>query len=170
MAHQILIPRSDYRATLNFGQLADRLEEPWYRTIADNVRDALFPQKQAPLRLTSRPVRVRGIWGAYDYKRSASLGSILVHVGMLSALLYLSIAVPHVEQAKKHEVLTWVPTVSPKEIYTPTVKPLPNPGGGGGGGGDRDKLQAPKGRLPKQTMEQITPPAMVIRNDHPKLA
>ena len=42
--------------------------------------------------------------------------------------------------------------------------------GGGGGGGDRDKLQAPKGKLPKLAMEQITPPAMVIRNDHPKLA
>ncbi len=41
--------------------------------------------------------------------------------------------------------------------------------GGGGGGGDRDKLQAPKGKLPKLAMEQITPPAMVIRNDHPKL-
>src|SRR5207248_9403545 len=33
----------------------------------------------------------------------------------------------------------------------------------------RDKLQAPKGRLPKQSMEQITPPMMVIRNEHPKL-
>jgi TonB family protein len=41
---------------------------------------------------------------------------------------------------------------------------------GGGGGGDRDKLQAPKGRLPKFAMQQITPPAMVIRNEHPKLA
>jgi TonB family protein len=40
---------------------------------------------------------------------------------------------------------------------------------GGGGGGDRDKLQAPKGKLPKSAMEQITPPAMVIRNDNPKL-
>ena len=27
--------------------------------------------------------------------------------------------------------------------------------GGGGGGGDRDKFQAPKGKLPKQSMEQI---------------
>jgi len=40
---------------------------------------------------------------------------------------------------------------------------------GGGGGGDRDKLVAPKAKLPKQSMEQITPPAMVIRNEHPKL-
>ena len=39
--------------------------------------------------------------------------------------------------------------------------------GGGGGGGDRDKFQAPKGKLPKQSMEQITPPMMVVRNENP---
>ena len=42
--------------------------------------------------------------------------------------------------------------------------------GGGGGGGDRDKLDATKGKLPKLAMEQITPPAVVIRNPNPKLA
>jgi TonB family protein len=42
--------------------------------------------------------------------------------------------------------------------------------GGGGGGGDRDKLAAPKGKLPKTALDQITPPAVVIRNDNPKLA
>ena len=32
------------------------------------------------------------------------------------------------------------------------------------------RLVAPKGKLPKFSMQQITPPAMVIRNDNPKLA
>ena len=41
--------------------------------------------------------------------------------------------------------------------------------GGGGGGGDRDKLQASQGRLPKQSMQQITPPMAVVRNLQPKL-
>jgi TonB family protein len=41
--------------------------------------------------------------------------------------------------------------------------------GGGGGGGDRDKIPAVRGKLPKHAMEQITPPAMVVRNDNPKL-
>jgi TonB family protein len=40
---------------------------------------------------------------------------------------------------------------------------------GGGGGGDRDKLPAPAGKLPKASMQQITPP-MMIRNEHPQLA
>jgi TonB family protein len=42
--------------------------------------------------------------------------------------------------------------------------------GGGGGGGDRDKLQASKGVPPKFSMQQITPPTVVIRNPDPKLA
>ncbi|HLK32441.1 MAG TPA: energy transducer TonB, partial [Terriglobales bacterium] len=42
--------------------------------------------------------------------------------------------------------------------------------GGGGGGGDRDKLQASKGALPKLSDQQITPPAVIVRNENPKLA
>ena len=40
---------------------------------------------------------------------------------------------------------------------------------GGGGGGDRDKLAESAGRLPRVEQEQITPPAVVLRNEHPKL-
>lgn len=41
--------------------------------------------------------------------------------------------------------------------------------GGGGGGGERSKLDAPKGALPKTSMEQFTPPMVVRRNDNPLL-
>lgn len=41
---------------------------------------------------------------------------------------------------------------------------------GGGGGGDRDKLAAPQGSLPKLAMQQITPPEVVVRNEHPKFS
>src|SRR5205823_8128899 len=41
--------------------------------------------------------------------------------------------------------------------------------GGGGGGGDNDKFAASKGSPPKFAPEQITPPAVVVRNDNPKL-
>ncbi len=49
------------------------------------------------------------------------------------------------------------------------LKPAKTQVGGGGGGGDRDVLQATQGRLPKFSMQQITPPAVVIRNENPKL-
>src|SRR5258707_12956530 len=49
------------------------------------------------------------------------------------------------------------------------LKPSKTQVGGGGGGGDRDVLQATKGKLPKFSMEQITPPVVVLRNENPKL-
>jgi periplasmic protein TonB len=42
--------------------------------------------------------------------------------------------------------------------------------GGGGGGGDRDKMAGSKGSLPRFAPEQISPPAVVLRNEPPKLA
>jgi TonB family protein len=60
-----------------------------------------------------------------------------------------------------------VTLVDPGDI--PALKPSKTQVGGGGGGGDRDVLQASKGKLPKFAMQQITPPMVVVRNEHPKL-
>ena len=61
-----------------------------------------------------------------------------------------------------------VTLVDPGDI--PALKPSKTQVGGGGGGGDRDVLQASKGKLPKLSMQQITPPIVVVRNPNPKLA
>jgi TonB family protein len=61
-----------------------------------------------------------------------------------------------------------VTLIAPEDM--PPLKPAATQVGGGGGGGDRDVLQASKGKLPKLSMTQITPPAAVIRVEHPKLA
>ncbi|HMC58714.1 MAG TPA: energy transducer TonB, partial [Candidatus Solibacter sp.] len=58
--------------------------------------------------------------------------------------------------------------LDPSDI--PPLPPSKTQVGGGGGGGDRDVLQATKGKLPKLAMTQITPPMVVVRNEHPKLA
>jgi TonB family protein len=65
----------------------------------------------------------------------------------------------------RQQVLNVITDVSP--YILPASK---SQAGGGGGGGDRDKLLASKGALPRLAREQITPPAVVIRNDNPKLA
>jgi TonB family protein len=46
------------------------------------------------------------------------------------------------------------------------LPPAPELAGGGGGGGDRDKLAAPHGSPPKFAHQQITPPLIVVRNQH----
>ena len=83
--------------------------------------------------------------------------SVGLHVVVLALLVSSGAWFVHKEQVKSglEAVLVdpgaYVLTVAPKEA------------GGGGGGGDQDKIEASQGRLPKQAMQQITPPAVVIR-------
>lgn len=107
------------------------------------------------------------IWGHYNnYRTSGLKGSAIFHAVVL-ALILGSAAFGHkvVEQVKQREVV--ILTAPPPETYTiaPAIKEV----SGGGGGGDRDPLPAPKGKLPKLAMEQITPPQIVLRNQKPKL-
>jgi TonB family protein len=137
------------------------------RSLTNNLRDLLFPEKQAPLRLTSRPVAVRGIWEQRHYGRTTTL-SLMLHGAAISLLVFALTYKPAVEVKKE----------VPKEhtvLYTPAdllpVTPVKGPAmQGGGGGGTVAKLEAPKGHLPKQAPTQITPPAVEIKNDNPKLA
>ncbi len=142
-----------------------------FSSLASNFRDALFPEKLPPLQTTSRPVKIREIWGEYNYKKRGAYGSVATHLGIIAALVVVSIIPTKPKQeTKPPEQVTQLIAPDPSTYEPVAFKPDPRLSGGGGGGGDRDKIQAPKGRLPKQSMEQFTPPAMVIRNPNPKLA
>lgn len=142
------------------------LDEPIWKSLFRNIDDFFFPKKLPPLVLTSKPVPVRDIWGFYNYKGKGALGSTVVHVLGLAAI----IAGTYYGQKMVKEIVKpkeTVELIAPGDL--PTLQPSKTVSGGGGGGGDRDKLQASQGRLPKQSMQQFTPPAVVIRNPNPKL-
>lgn len=109
--------------------------------------------------------------GSWDYpgsrKRSVTISG-LVHVIAVAGALFLSALparqVQHSQPVPEHVTLI----APPPDTYM--LPPAHQEAAGGGGGGDHDKLPAPQGRLPKLAMEQITPPALVVRNEHPKLA
>jgi TonB family protein len=71
-----------------------------------------------------------------------------------------------VQQIAPRQVVTLI-APSPDTYALPTAKRVIS---GGGGGGDHDPLPAPKGHLPKPALQQITPPAIVMRNEKPRLA
>ena len=121
-------------------------------------------QTLPPLVLTSKPVPVEDVWGFYDYKKNGVMFSTAVHVLAIGAIIGLTILGRRVvkEIVKPHETIT---LVSSDDI--PPLHPAKT--AAGGGGGDRDKFQAPKGKLPNRSMEQITPPMMVVRSENPKL-
>jgi TonB family protein len=157
---------------IDFVSVQDTNDAGLARRLADSIRNTLFPPKLPPLQTTAKPVPVREIWGDFNYKKNGAVGSMAVHVLMIGALAcvyWVGLRTHKVtQQAKTEQSVTLIaPDISQ---YMPISNKKNDTLAGGGGGGDRDKLQAPKGRLPKFAMEQITPPAMVIRNEHPKLA
>ena len=109
-----------------------------------------------------------GSWGNQASRTRSGYASFLLHVIAISAALVLS-SLGAKEVRTQKVVPEHVTLLAPsKDVYM--LPAAQQEAGGGGGGGDRSKLEAPQGRLPKLSMQQITPPAMVVRNEHPKLA
>jgi periplasmic protein TonB len=144
----------------------ESFEEPLWKSLSRQLDEFFFPKKLPPLKLESKPEPVKDSWGFYDNKKNGALGSTGLHI-LLAGIIVAGYFVG------KHTVTVVAKNLDVTPIYDgdlPALKPSATRSGGGGGGGDRDVLAASKGKLPKFSMEQITPPVAVIRNDHPKLA
>jgi periplasmic protein TonB len=101
----------------------------------------------------------------YQVRPTNFLFSFLLHMLIVAIIMFSSWWVAN----HKKEIQATITQVFTPDISPYVLQPAPDQAGGGGGGGDRDKLAAPKGALPRQSMQQITPPAVVIRNENPKL-
>jgi len=126
---------------------------------------AARPQAKRSPRISPAPDE---IWGHYNnYRSNGVMMSAMIHAAILGLLLSGALFSRQiVQQVAPRQVVTLI-APSPDSYALPTAKKLIS---GGGGGGDRDPLPAPKGRLPKFAMKQITPPAIVMRNEKPRLA
>jgi protein TonB len=138
-------------------------------SLLHNLREALFPEKLPPLRLTSRPVAVREIWSTAKPKKATG-GTLFVHAIGIAGLIAISLWPNHPSVAKPDEHVTLV--APPLTDYQPVMKPAvaPKALAGGGGGGNAAKIVESKGHLPKIAPEQIAPPTVEITNTKPKLA
>ena len=147
--------------------LAPDIEKPWLTSLFENVRDLISPPKLPPLQVTSKPVAVRDIWGLYGRQKRSGVMSLGIHVATI-ALLFTVFSNRTVREAVANHIIT--PVFAPDlEPYVPKMAPKKQAMGGGGGGGDRSPTPASKGRLPKQSLRQFTPPMAVVNNPNPKL-
>jgi periplasmic protein TonB len=148
--------------------LAPDTFEPLWKSLFRGLDEFFFPKKLPPLKLESKPIPVKDIWGFYNYKKNGALGSTVAHVIVIGLIIGGTILGRRiVTKVEAKQVSTQL--IDPGDFIP--LKPAKTQAGGGGGGGDRDVLQASKGKLPKFSMKaQITPPAAVIRNLDPKLA
>jgi periplasmic protein TonB len=102
-------------------------------------------------------------YGNYPIHRTNFLISALLHVAAMAAIVISSAWIMEHRQEFQHRIVSLVG--EPGAYALPVAK---QKAGGGGGGGDQDKLSASRGKVPRSAREQITPPAVVIRNDNPK--
>jgi periplasmic protein TonB len=147
--------------------LANDFEEPLWKSLTRQIDDFFFPKKLPPLKLESKPEPVKDLWGFYSYRRDGAAGSTIFHIALIGLIIAGTLMVRHGVNAQPLPKAT-VTLLDPNEI--PALPASKTAAGGGGGGGDRDVLQATKGKLPKLSMQQITPPVVVVRNETPKLA
>src|SRR6202049_2099337 len=108
------------------------------------------------------------IWGQYNnYRANGVVVSTIIHMAVIALLISGAFFGHQVVQrvAERQQVTLIAP--SPDTYVMHVAKTVVS---GGGGGGDHDPISAPKGRLPKAALQQITPPAIVLRNLKPKLA
>jgi len=144
-----------------------QFEEPLYKSLFRQIDEFFFPKKLPPLKLESKPEPVKDIWGFYSYWKQGLAGAA-GYYALIALAIFLVVLVGRRVVAAAPQPKVTVALVDPGDV--PALKPSKTQVGGGGGGGDRDVLQASKGRLPKFSMQQITPPMVVVRNEHPKLA
>jgi len=130
-----------------------------------NVRDALFPKKLPPLKVTSKPLPVKDIWTKDTQFTRVEALSITIHVGLLVLIIvpllpeFTSLTITKANNVQ----VTQIENISP---YLPELKPAAKKAGGGGGGGEHNPLPASRGKLPKFDWTQLTP-AKVKTPPHP---
>jgi TonB family protein len=144
------------------------VHESMLRSLFNNVKEVLFPEKLPPLRLTSRPVPVREIWTRGTRKRSTTT-SVILHCLAIGSLLAISIiGARKVMETPRESVTVIAPPISD---YQPVMQPkiAPKQLAGGGGGGEHAKIFESKGRLPKIAPQQFTPPTVELPKEKSKL-
>jgi TonB family protein len=140
----------------------DTVEKPWYKSLIQNIKDTFNPPKLPPLEVTSKPVEVAPIWGAYKGGEGRSVGaSVLIHV-VVVALLLVVWQSPQVQKAIKDNAnVIYVPNWKPK------LPPAAQKAGGGGGNTNSKPVPPVRGEAPRPAVKQFVAPTLAI--PQPKL-
>ncbi len=149
--------------------VVETLQEPWFRSLPRFFRVSKEQQSLPPLELTSKPVNVKSIWGAYDNRKQGGWTSAAIHALVILAIFGFRTGGPPVSTGT---VTLIIPVDISPYLAQLRVKPKAPAGdsGGGGGGGQRMPLPPSRGRLPRFSMEQLAPPSPIVRNENPKLS
>ncbi len=127
---------------------------------------AVNPDLEAPA--TDRPETILPTlfgegYGIYEVNRKSFYASFLLNTALVAFSMWAG-----TWTFQHRELIRQTATTMITLDESPILHPAKDQAGGGGGGGNREKLQTPKGAVPKQSMEQLTPP-QVVPPDNAKL-
>jgi periplasmic protein TonB len=129
---------------------------------------AQSPPMPGPSAVLAQPLVMSSLFGeGYEAYRTR-LSVFVVSYAANALLLAIGVWSGHWIVEHRHEIKERV-TGLVTDI-APFLPPSTKEAGGGGGGGDGERVPAPKGSPPKFADEQLTPPAVVIRVENPKIA
>ena len=152
------------------GPVNSRLAVSWgtnFGGFGDRIKEVFFPAKLPPLRVTSKPIKVKEIWSKDENFGWTQVVSMGFHAAVITLFVVPIIwhLAPPTEAKSKIDV-------TPLDL-SPYVSKLPagaKKAGGGGGADDHTLTPPTKGRLPKFTWTQYAAPQARIVNPNPKLA
>src|SRR3954469_16281501 len=88
MSNQAVFPPFDPRR--GDALFSDVFTSEWslWDSLKENINSIIHPEKLPPLRLTSRPVKVREIWGESQHPKTAAFGSMLAHMAFFGLIAF----------------------------------------------------------------------------------
>ena len=144
---------------------------PWWIGLVEGHRLERELKSAPPLKLTSKPIQVRDIWGAFSHRRQGMMATAVLHV--LFVVGVFGFQGDDLGDLNRGTVTLIIPVdISPylAQLQTP-AKSDPGKSGGGGGGGANSPLPASRGKLPRFSLDpQLAPPTPIIKNEDPELA
>ncbi|MHB8485672.1 MAG: energy transducer TonB [Candidatus Acidiferrales bacterium] len=135
----------------------------WFASFWENIRDTVAPRKLPPLKVTSKPIAVPEIWTPNKQFTKVQALSLAFHV-----LVIVLIILPLLPEFMSPPMQANAMTVTPLDVSPYLAKLKMGNKKAGGGGGRIGTAPATRGRLPKFSMNQLTPPE-VKPPEHAKL-
>ncbi len=153
------------------GPINSRLAVNWGTSFGGffyRIKEFLAPTKLPPLRVTSKPVKVKDIWSKDENFGWTQVMSMAIHAGVFALVIFVPLFWHFSQPTEAKSKIDVMPI-----DLSPYVAKLPagaDKAGGGGGANDHTLTPVNKGKLPKFKWTQFTPPQVKIQNLNPKLA
>jgi protein TonB len=147
--------------------VSSRMTVDWqspHKVLWQNLRDLISPPNLPPLKVTSKPVRVKDIWSKDKAFGPSQVIALAVHIG-ITLLIFSPLLYSVVTKATANPVNNSLVTPIDISDYAAKLPPGKDKAGGGGGGGQRNPIPATKGKLPKWSLNQIAPPMVHTKPD-----